>query len=134
MEFGCYLKATVYFEKLRWREGMARSTAETHTGVDVLLKPTTSIPDLPLDVVHSLDGDGTEDYDGGLAEQYTRNVSIGNMLGLCAVTLPRRFTVAGLPIGLQVYAKPFPEDVALRLPMPTSRRPTSTSAHQISRE
>jgi aspartyl-tRNA(Asn)/glutamyl-tRNA(Gln) amidotransferase subunit A len=47
--------------------------------------------------------------------KYHRNCGIGNILDLCGVSLPCGFTAGGLPIGLQVYAKPFREDTALQV-------------------
>jgi len=44
-----------------------------------------------------------------------RNAGIGNILNLCAVSVPCGFTSQGLPIGLMIYAKPFAEDMALRI-------------------
>ena len=44
-----------------------------------------------------------------------RNTGIGNLLNLCAVSVPCGITAAGLPIGLMIYAKPFAEDMALRV-------------------
>jgi aspartyl-tRNA(Asn)/glutamyl-tRNA(Gln) amidotransferase subunit A len=44
-----------------------------------------------------------------------RNAGLGNLLNLCAVSVPCGFTSDGLPIGLQIYAKPFQEDMALRV-------------------
>jgi aspartyl-tRNA(Asn)/glutamyl-tRNA(Gln) amidotransferase subunit A len=40
---------------------------------------------------------------------------VGNILNLCGVSLPCGFTREGLPIGLMIYAKPFQEDMALRI-------------------
>jgi len=40
---------------------------------------------------------------------------VGNLLNLCAVSVPCGFTAEGLPIGLMIYATPFQEDVALRV-------------------
>jgi aspartyl-tRNA(Asn)/glutamyl-tRNA(Gln) amidotransferase subunit A len=44
-----------------------------------------------------------------------RNTGIGNILNLCAVSLPCGLTSKGLPIGLMIYAKPFCENMALRV-------------------
>jgi aspartyl-tRNA(Asn)/glutamyl-tRNA(Gln) amidotransferase subunit A len=44
-----------------------------------------------------------------------RNCGVGNILNLCAVSVPCGFTAEGLPIGLMVYAKPFHEAMALRV-------------------
>jgi aspartyl-tRNA(Asn)/glutamyl-tRNA(Gln) amidotransferase subunit A len=45
---------------------------------------------------------------------YLRNASLGNVLNLCAVTLPCGFTRDGMPIGLTLYGKPFDESTVLR--------------------
>ena len=47
--------------------------------------------------------------------RYLRNTALGNILNLCAVTLPCGFTADGLPLGLMIYAKPFDEATALRV-------------------
>ena len=47
--------------------------------------------------------------------RFHRNTGIGNILNLCGVSLPCGFTSGGLPIGLMIYAKPFCEDMALRV-------------------
>jgi aspartyl-tRNA(Asn)/glutamyl-tRNA(Gln) amidotransferase subunit A len=44
-----------------------------------------------------------------------RNTSIGNILGLCGLSVPCGFTREGLPIGLMIYGKPFHEDTILRI-------------------
>ena len=44
-----------------------------------------------------------------------RNTGIGNILDLCGVSVPCGLTSGGLPIGLMIYAKPFAEDMALRV-------------------
>ena len=46
---------------------------------------------------------------------YIGNTSPGNFLDLPAVSLPCGFSSEGLPIGLQVMAKPFQEHMALRV-------------------
>ncbi|MDH3715874.1 MAG: amidase family protein, partial [Gammaproteobacteria bacterium] len=47
--------------------------------------------------------------------KYLRNTAIGNMLNLCGVSVPCGFDPSGMPIGLTVYAKPFHEEMALRV-------------------
>jgi aspartyl-tRNA(Asn)/glutamyl-tRNA(Gln) amidotransferase subunit A len=78
--------------------------------VDAVIVPTTMSPARPV-----------VDFDGDL-ERYLaynwrvhRNTGLGNLLNLCAVSVPCGFTANGLPIGMQIYAKPFQEDVALRV-------------------
>jgi aspartyl-tRNA(Asn)/glutamyl-tRNA(Gln) amidotransferase subunit A len=45
---------------------------------------------------------------------YLRNTSVGNILGLCGLSLPCGFTSKGLPIGLMLYGRPFGENAILR--------------------
>ena len=59
----------------------------------------------------SLDRDSFLRY----SDIYLRNTSLGDLLGLCAVSVPCGFSADGLPIGLMVYARPFDEATALRL-------------------
>ncbi len=47
--------------------------------------------------------------------RYSRNTRVGNVLGLCAVTVPCGFTRQGLPIGLMVCGKGFDEALILRI-------------------
>jgi aspartyl-tRNA(Asn)/glutamyl-tRNA(Gln) amidotransferase subunit A len=78
--------------------------------VDALLAPTTMIPALPLaDVDASL---GTYKEWNPL---YSRNTRVGNVLGLCALTVPCGFTRKGLPIGLMIHGKAFDEATILRV-------------------
>jgi aspartyl-tRNA(Asn)/glutamyl-tRNA(Gln) amidotransferase subunit A len=84
--------------------------ARRFDSVDVLLAPTCMIPAKPLTIVD-------RDFDTymGYARSYLRNCFVGNLLDLCAVTLPCGATPQGLPIGLMIYARPFREDTALRV-------------------
>ncbi len=99
-----YLKAT-----LQWKQLQSRAIQSLST-VDALLVPTTCIPATPTDSLVS------DNY------SYTkknilllRNTAIGNILNLCGLSVPCGFTQDGLPIGLMIYAKPFQEDLILRI-------------------
>jgi aspartyl-tRNA(Asn)/glutamyl-tRNA(Gln) amidotransferase subunit A len=78
--------------------------------VDALLVPTTMIPAVPV-----TEADASLEIYARHNARYLRNTSIGNGLGLCGLSVPCGFTAAGLPIGLMIYAKPFQEEVALRV-------------------
>jgi aspartyl-tRNA(Asn)/glutamyl-tRNA(Gln) amidotransferase subunit A len=93
----------------RWAELRAQAE-QSLRHVDGLLVPATMIPALPL---AEIDGD-LETYMTRNA-QYLRNTAIGNILRLCAVSLPCGFTANGLPIGLMIYGRAFSEDVVLRI-------------------
>jgi aspartyl-tRNA(Asn)/glutamyl-tRNA(Gln) amidotransferase subunit A len=78
--------------------------------VDALIVPTAMIPARPL---ATIDGSFERYLEHNL--KYHRNAGVGNILNLCAVSVPCGFTGEGLPVGLMIYAKPFQEDVALRV-------------------
>jgi aspartyl-tRNA(Asn)/glutamyl-tRNA(Gln) amidotransferase subunit A len=99
-----------YFEMTRRWAALRRDARRSLADVDALLVPTTMIPPVPSAPLAT-----------DLAEyarrnvQYLRNTAIGNILGLCGLSLPCGFTGSGFPIGLMVYAKPFDERTALRV-------------------
>jgi aspartyl-tRNA(Asn)/glutamyl-tRNA(Gln) amidotransferase subunit A len=107
---GRRLSATDYFATLRRYAALRERVARTLADVDALLVPTTPIPPRPLVEIDASRESYTE-----ANGRYLRNTTVGNILNLCAVSLPCGLTQAGLPIGLMVYAKPFQEDVALRV-------------------
>ena len=80
---------------------------ESLRDVDAVLAPTTPIPARPVAEVEA-------DH-GAFVARYGRLTGFANPFGLCAVSLPCGFTDQGLPIGLMVMAKPFREDLALRV-------------------
>jgi aspartyl-tRNA(Asn)/glutamyl-tRNA(Gln) amidotransferase subunit A len=99
-----YLNTTRAWDRLRQRVQQSLRT------VDALLVPATMIPARPLAEVDA----SMESYvDCNL--KYLRNTSIGNILGLCGLSVPCGFTREGLPIGLMIYGKPFHEDTILRI-------------------
>lgn len=107
---GQSLSAPDYLTELRlWnvlRDGIGRSLKN----IDALLVPTTMIPGKPIKEVDA----SAESYRRHNMN-YLRNTSLGNILNLCAVSVPCGFTRQGLPVGLMIYAKPFREETALRV-------------------
>lgn len=107
---GRKLLATDYYALLRrWAE-LRRSVLHTLADVEALIVPTCQLPPRPLEVIDA-SIETYRDHNG----MYLRNTAVGNLLNLCAVTVPCGFESQGLPIGLMIYAKPFCEDVALRV-------------------
>lgn len=86
-----------------------RLELEVDESWDVLLCPTTQLAALPVAEVD-------RDFETYLAVnfRYLRNTAIGNILGLCGLSVPCGFTGEGLPIGAMLYGRPFREDVLLR--------------------
>ena len=107
---GRSLSATDYFALLRRVAALRERVLWTLRDVDALLVPTVPIAARP---VAEIDASIETYMDFNL--RYTRNCTIGNVLNLCAVSVPCGATSAGLPIGLMIYAKPFGEDLALRV-------------------
>ena len=110
LDLGGSYSAPEYAGALHMIAGMQQRITERLRDVDALIVPTTKLPALPLAEV---DAD-LESYNRYFPF-YARNTNVGNFLNLCGVSLPCGFTSNGLPIGLLVYAKPFQEDVALRV-------------------
>jgi aspartyl-tRNA(Asn)/glutamyl-tRNA(Gln) amidotransferase subunit A len=110
MASGWQLSAPDYFAALRRWAGLRQRVLETLRDVDAVIAPTTPLPPKPLDVIDA-DPESYSIHNGA----YLRNTVIGNILNLCAVSLPCGFTGDGLPIGLMIYAKPFQEGMALRV-------------------
>jgi aspartyl-tRNA(Asn)/glutamyl-tRNA(Gln) amidotransferase subunit A len=110
MNLGRAFPASDYFAVMRQWADLRRRVVRTLADVDALLVPTTMIAARPVSAIDAT-AETYVEHNG----KYLRNTSLGNTLNLCAVALPCGFTRAGLPIGLQIYAKPFDEAMALRV-------------------
>ena len=99
-----YLRA-----ELDWRE-LRASTMQQFAEIDALLCPTVMIPSIPV-------AELTQDMElySRRNLQCLRNTAIGNILNLCAVTVPCGFSREGLPVGLMIYGKSFDEAMVLRI-------------------
>ena len=104
------IPAHEYLATVRTWEALRAQAVAALDGIDGLLCPTVMAPPAPVaDAMAS-----TEAY----AEhnlQALRNTTIGNILGLCGLSVPCGFTARGLPIGLMIYGKPFDEAHVLRI-------------------
>jgi aspartyl-tRNA(Asn)/glutamyl-tRNA(Gln) amidotransferase subunit A len=99
-----------YVQALQDMKRVRARAAESLRNVEALLVPTTRVPALPVKQVdESMDSYAAANWG------YLRNTSIGNVLGLCGLSVPCGFTRQGLPIGLMIYGKPFQEEVVLRI-------------------
>jgi len=91
-----------------WNDLRAETMAAL-ADIDILICPTTMEAARPLATVEH-DMQAYSD----LNLRYLRNTAIGNILNLCALSIPCGLNRAGLPIGLMLYAKPFDERTLLR--------------------
>ena len=93
------------------RDSAALSTAVDHSlrDIDVFISATTPSVAKPVAEV-----DANDDIYKYWNTRYSRNTVIGNLLGLCGVSVPCGFSADGLPIGLMIHAKARGEALALR--------------------
>ena len=89
---------------------LARELHERLLDVDVFLTPTTPIVAKPVAEV-----DASLDAYWRWAPLYSRNTSVGNLLGLTALSLPCGVGARGMPIGLMVHGKARAEALVLRV-------------------
>jgi aspartyl-tRNA(Asn)/glutamyl-tRNA(Gln) amidotransferase subunit A len=99
-----YLRATQACDALRVQAHHALHDT------DVLLAPTTMVPALPVAEV-----DASLDAYKVWNPRYSRNTRVGNVLGMCSLTVPCGFSSQGLPIGLMICGKGFDEATVLRV-------------------
>ncbi|HSO72303.1 MAG TPA: amidase, partial [Thermodesulfobacteriota bacterium] len=107
---GRQLSAVDYLSTWKHWEVLRTRVRRRLQGFDALIVPTTPIAAAPLEAVDL----NLESYYAYNA-RYLRNTFIGNVLNLCAVSVPCGFTRQGLPLGLMIYAQPFEEALALRI-------------------
>jgi aspartyl-tRNA(Asn)/glutamyl-tRNA(Gln) amidotransferase subunit A len=92
--------ATEYLRRRKCFEGLAREAWARMAEVDALLTPTVAISPPAVADLEDLDAYRRCNL---LA---LRNTSIGNLLSLCALSLPVGRDALGLPVGLQVMGLP----------------------------
>ena len=107
---GKHISAHEYLNTTRAWEKLRNKVQHTLRDVDALLVPSTPIPAKPVAEVDA----SMESYTQ-YNLRYLRNTAIGNILNLCGLSVPCGLTRQGLPIGLTIYAKPFHEDMLLRI-------------------
>jgi aspartyl-tRNA(Asn)/glutamyl-tRNA(Gln) amidotransferase subunit A len=111
VEIGRFVAATDYLKAEQIRRVLMSDVARAFETVDVIVSPT-----LPL-TAWSPDVESVEV--GGMAESPLaaswRLSYLYNLTGLPALSLPCGFDPDGMPIGLQIAAKPFDEMTVLRV-------------------
>jgi aspartyl-tRNA(Asn)/glutamyl-tRNA(Gln) amidotransferase subunit A len=95
--------AAQYLQLLRLREQAKAEMLAAMDGVEVCVFPTNAIAAIPLAEVDEL------------ATPLSRFGRFVNLLDLCSLAVPAGFTRAGMPVSLQLIARPFDEATALRV-------------------
>ena len=94
-----------YIQALKVQEMMKEEFAEIFKQVDVIVTPTTPHTAFQLTEKREPHAMYYEDY-------YTVVV---NMAGLCAISIPAGLDDNGMPIGIQLIAAPFREDLLIKI-------------------
>lgn len=92
------------------RGEIARRYLAATAGVDAVLLPTVSIS--PPAIGDLIEG-GPAYFQAN--RRALRNTTMGNQLGLCAITLPIGYDAHGIPVGLMLQSGPFTEKKLLRI-------------------
>lgn len=106
---GAALTANGILKADRAREEISRRYLAATSGVDAVLMPAVAITPPPLARLET----GGPDYFAA-NRMALRNTTIGNQLGLCAITLPAGYDAAGIPVGLMLQSAPHTEEKLLR--------------------
>ncbi len=107
---GSEIAVPAYETMRRALDGIAARLHARLAGVAALVAPTTLISPPPIAALEADDDAYAAANMGAL-----HNTSFGNVLRLCAVSLPCGGDPGGLPVGLMLHARPFTEAALLRL-------------------
>lgn len=92
------------------RNEISRRYLAATAGVDAVLMPTVAISPPP---VANLEAGGPDYFRAN--RMALRNTTIGNQLGLCAITLPAGYDAHGVPTGLMLQSHPGTDEKLLRM-------------------
>jgi aspartyl-tRNA(Asn)/glutamyl-tRNA(Gln) amidotransferase subunit A len=110
---GCLIPAATYHRAMRARALVRREVLETLSGCDALLSPTSLNPPGRNETVR----EKVETADDMSTRVLLRRISTYpfSMANIPAIAIPMGFTRAGLPVSLQIAAKPFDESTVFRV-------------------
>jgi aspartyl-tRNA(Asn)/glutamyl-tRNA(Gln) amidotransferase subunit A len=100
---GAAISAAEYIEALAHHRAATATWREAMAGTAAFLMPAVPIPACQLDEV---------DEDSPILSAFTRPA---NHLGACAIALPAGFAADGMPVAVQLMAKPFDEAALFRI-------------------
>ena len=111
LAIGRHFRATDYIHAMRHRHLITRDWLEQMKSVDAVVTPSTATtaPAIPESALP----DGESNL--ALSDALVRFARQGNVTGFPAISLPAGYDSAGLPIGMQLMARPYEEHLLLRL-------------------
>ena len=101
LTYGANMPTAKLVKAQRYRTELRHHMEQVFARCDALLSPTTPIPAVT--------------FAGGAPATLPAHMPIANLCGAPALSLPMGFNAAGLPLGLQIMAAPFADDMALRV-------------------
>ena len=110
LQRGQGMSAAMYAAGRHKLDALQAGITDTLRDIDAVILPTTKQPARPVGVV-----DASLDSYRAFYPAYMGNTTSANYLNLPGVSLPCGFSADGLPIGLQIMAKPFQERTVLRI-------------------
>ena len=110
LTLGRLIPATDYINAQQVRRQIHRQVLEALEGIDVLALPMMPVPAPRIEEVSVQIGGSQVDVRTAL----TRYTGLFNLSGLPAISVPCGFTGQGLPVGIQLVARPLAEATLLR--------------------
>jgi len=113
LELGEFVLAAQYVTAQRARAAFRERVRNAFAAyrLDALIGPTLPTTTMPVD---KLSVDLTGEGDTALSA-FLHHCVMGNVLGIPALSFPCGFTTQSLPVGFQVYGRPFDESVLFRI-------------------
>ena len=112
LEAGEFILATDYIKALKARTMIRDAWQDMFDGLDVVIAPTLPMPAVRAGQMEYRFADGTVDSP---INAYVRASAPGNVTGLPAMSVPCGFSTTGLPIGMQIFGRPFDEPTVFRV-------------------
>jgi aspartyl-tRNA(Asn)/glutamyl-tRNA(Gln) amidotransferase subunit A len=113
LELGELVPATAYVRSQRARRVVQQAVRRTfeEKGLDALAAPTLPLTTMPVDQL-SVDLTGSGET---ALSAFIHNCFLANVVGIPSISVPVGFSRATLPIGMQLFGRPFGEPALFRI-------------------